>query len=192
MVAADAATEIATAVGAFSIPDGSLTEAKFGTDALSARVLKADAVTEIQAGLATAAGLVPLATAAAQTALSAALATVQADTDNLQTRLPAALVGGKMDATATVTGLDGPTLAAIADQVWDYVNKIEPGISPKAALRVLLAVFAGLTTGVTGSAPVFKSADVTGGVVQGTKSRVIGVQNANDERTSVTLDTSDV
>jgi len=41
----------------------------------------ADYVTELQAGLAT----------------SAALATVQADTDNIQTRLPAALSGGRMD-----------------------------------------------------------------------------------------------
>lgn len=50
-------------------------------DTITAASLAADAVAEIQSGLATA----------------AALATVQADTDNMQTRLPAALVGGRMD-----------------------------------------------------------------------------------------------
>lgn len=37
-------------------------------------------------------------------ASSAQATSIQADTDDIQTRLPAALVGGKMDSTATVTG----------------------------------------------------------------------------------------
>jgi len=56
-------------------------KATLATDMINAVALAADAVAEIQAGLATA----------------AALATVQADTDDIQTRLPAALVGGRMD-----------------------------------------------------------------------------------------------
>ena len=68
-----------------------MTAAAIAPDAIGASELAADAVTEIQSGLATA----------------AALATVQADTDNIQTRLPAALVGGRMDASlgAVVAGL---------------------------------------------------------------------------------------
>lgn len=111
VVAADAATEIATAVGAFSIPDGSLTEAKFGTGALSARVLAdgaitaskiaaaaltaaklaADAITAIQAGLATASGLTPLAktTDLATLATAAALSAVGLDVDAVQAALAA-------------------------------------------------------------------------------------------------------
>lgn len=66
----------------------------FAANSVNASVLATDAVTEIQSGLAT----------------SAALATVQADTDNIQTRLPAALVGGKMD--CDVTAISGDTAAA--------------------------------------------------------------------------------
>lgn len=51
------------------------------TDAVDAAAVAASAVAEIQSGLATA----------------AAVAAVQADTDDLQTRVPAALVGGRMD-----------------------------------------------------------------------------------------------
>ena len=43
---------------------------------------------------------------------SGALTTLQADTDNIQTRLPAALVAGKMDSVADVTAISGDTTAA--------------------------------------------------------------------------------
>jgi hypothetical protein len=54
-----------------------ITAASIATDAITAAKVAADVTTEIQSGLATA----------------AALATVQADTDNIQTRIPAALSG---------------------------------------------------------------------------------------------------
>jgi hypothetical protein len=72
----------AAAITAAAIASAALTAAKFATDALDANALAASAVTEIQTGLAT----------------SAALATVQADTDDIQTRLPAALIGGRVSA----------------------------------------------------------------------------------------------
>lgn len=60
-------------------------------------------------------------------ASAAALATVQADTDDIQTRLPAALVSGRMDASVGAMAADTLTAAAlatdareeIADAVWD-------------------------------------------------------------------------
>jgi len=61
------------AINAAAIATGAITAAKFAANAIDAAALAADAVTEIQSGLATAANL----------------ATVQADTDNIQTRLPA-------------------------------------------------------------------------------------------------------
>jgi hypothetical protein len=64
------------------------------TDVLTNTALASSAVTEIQAGLAT----------------SAALATVQADTDDIQTRLPAALIGGRMD--SDVEAINNSTEAA--------------------------------------------------------------------------------
>ena len=61
------------------------------------------------------------------TTLPAAIASVQSDTDDIQTRLPAALVGGRMDADVgnmQTDALDADALAAdavaeIADGVWD-------------------------------------------------------------------------
>src|SRR3990172_5899681 len=62
-------------------------------DTLTASALAADAVTEIQSGLALDAPVAKAATVSGETAA------IQADTDNIQTRLPFALVGGKMDST---------------------------------------------------------------------------------------------
>ena len=94
----------------------SVAEVVLGTDSITAAVLAADAVAEIQTGLATATalasvqadtdnlqGLCNAIMTDTSSQLPSAIAAVQSDTDNLQTRLPAALVGGKMD--STVTGL---------------------------------------------------------------------------------------
>lgn len=54
-------------------------------------------------------------------ALASALATVQADTDDIQTRLPAALTGGKMDSTETV--LEGRLTSARAG----YLDNLSGG-----------------------------------------------------------------
>ena len=84
--------------------------------AMAANVMTAAAAdpgltTELQAGLATA----------------AALATVQADTDNMQTRLPAALVGGRMDASVGAVAAGAITAAAFAagafDAVWTVTTR---------------------------------------------------------------------
>jgi hypothetical protein len=68
--------------------------AAMAVDVITATALNANAVTEIQAGLATA----------------AALAIVQADTDDIQARLPAALIGGRMD--SDVEAINASTEAA--------------------------------------------------------------------------------
>lgn len=52
-------------------------------------------------------------------ASSAALATVQADTDDIQTRLPAALVSGRMDSSVGAVATGAITAAAIADGAID-------------------------------------------------------------------------
>lgn len=75
-----------------------VTAAAVATDAIDNDAIAANAVTEIQSGLAT----------------SAALATAQSDLDDIQTRLPAALVGGRMDALVGAMANDVLTAAAIA------------------------------------------------------------------------------
>lgn len=57
------------------------------------------------------------------------LGAVQADTDNIQTRLPAALVGGKMDSTTTL-GADAITAAVLAaDAVSEIATSVRSGIT---------------------------------------------------------------
>lgn len=53
------------------------------------------------------------------TTLQGELDGIQADTEDIQTRLPAALVGGRIDATVDGTGLEAAAAAVIADAVWD-------------------------------------------------------------------------
>jgi hypothetical protein len=126
------ATVIAdNAIDAASIATGAITAAKFAAgaidaaaiaaDAIGASELAADAVAEIQSGLATA----------------AALATVQADTDNIQARLPAALVGGRMDASVGAMAPDVVTASAVAA---DAVAEIQAGLSTLDGAGVRAAV----------------------------------------------------
>jgi hypothetical protein len=87
-----------------------VTAAAVATDAIDSDAIAASAVAEIQSGLAT---------AAAQATLATAIAGVQADTDDIQTRLPAALVGGRMDVSVGALQAGGTTAiaAAVLDQL---------------------------------------------------------------------------
>jgi len=108
---------------------GAIDAAAIAPNAIGASELAADAVTEIQAGLSTldAAG-VRSAVGLAAANLDTQLAAVQADTDNIQTRLPAALVGGRMDSSigAIVSGvIAAASFAAGAfDAVWTVAARI--------------------------------------------------------------------
>jgi hypothetical protein len=109
---------IDASVGAMAA--GTITATVFATDSIDANALAASAVTEIQAGLAT----------------SAALATVQADTDDIQTRLPAALVGGRIDASVGAMAVDTLTAAALAA---DAVTEIQAGLATSVSLAAVQA-----------------------------------------------------
>lgn len=97
-------------------------------DSVTASALATDAVAEIQSGLSTltAAG-VRTAVGLASANLDTQIAAVQSDTDDIQTRLPAALVSGRMDSsvgamaanTLTASALATDAVAEIADGVWD-------------------------------------------------------------------------
>lgn len=107
-----------------------ITAASIATNAIDADALAADAVTEIQAGLATA----------------AALATVQADTDDIQTRLPAALVSGRIDSSVGAMAAGVVTAAAVATDAIDgdaiaasAVTEIQAGLATAAALATVQA-----------------------------------------------------
>lgn len=143
-IAADAITAAKIADGAIdaaTFAAGAIDAAAIAADAIGSSELAASAVTEIQTGLATA----------------AALATVQADTDDIQTRLPAALVSGRIDAsvgamaanvlTATAIAADAITAGKIAadaigasELAADAVAEIQSGLSTLDASGVRSAV----------------------------------------------------
>lgn len=107
-----------------TLADGAITAAKIATGAIDADAIAADAVTEIQAGLATAAAL-----ATVDDFLDTEIAAILADTNELQTDW---VNGGRLDllidaikaktdalpAAPAATG-DIPSAASIADAVWD-------------------------------------------------------------------------
>lgn len=150
------------AIDAATFAAGAITAAAIATNAIDADALAADAVTEIQAGLAT----------------SAEVAAVQADTDDIQTRLPAALVAGRIDASVGAVANNAITAAAIASNAidadalaTDAVTEIADGLldrdmsagadvnarSPRNALRFLRNKW----TNAAGTLTVTKEDDTT-------------------------------
>ena len=107
--------DITTAHGAGSYQTASTAGLATATDVTNA-VTAIDAHTD--------SAVSPLATAAA-------LAAVQADTDDLQTRLPAALVGGRIDASVGAMAADVLTSSALAGSA---VTEIQTGLATAAAL----------------------------------------------------------
>lgn len=113
------------------------------SNVVTAAAVAADAVTEIQAGLATSAEAAAIQAdiASAQAAVQADIASVQADTDNIQTRLPAALIGGRMDASVGAMAAGVVTAAAVATNAIDAdalaadaVGEIQAGLATNATL----------------------------------------------------------
>lgn len=104
---------------------GIITAAVIATDAIDNDALAANAITEIQSGLAT----------------SVALDTVDnfLDTEiaDIQARLPAALVGGRMDASVGAMAANTLTASALAA---DAVTEIQSGLSTLDAAGVRSAV----------------------------------------------------
>lgn len=146
-IAADAITAAKIANGAIdaaTFAAGAIDAAAIATDAIDADALKADAVTEIQAGLATSFALSSVqadtddiqskigtpagaSLSADVAAVKAETSSIQSDTNDIQARLPAALVGGRIDAsvgamaanTLNASALATDAVDEIADGVWD-------------------------------------------------------------------------
>jgi hypothetical protein len=180
-------------VNVASVSPGAIGAAAFAAGAIDAAALAADAVSEIQSNLATSAALA--AANADIDAIAAAIVTALSDLNDIQGRLPAVLVGGKMDAVAEATvdeeAIATAVAAAVGPAIMDETDGIEPGISFRAAQRIALAVLIGLTTGVQSAATTFKSGDLDGtGGVLGTKDRVVATRNDDFDRLSVTVDVS--
>lgn len=114
-IAADAITAAKIADGAIdaaTFAAGAINAAAIAADAIGASELAADAVTEIQSGLSTLTQAnIRTAVGLGSANLDTQLAAIQADTDDIQTRIPAALTGGG-NIKADVIAVSGDTVAA--------------------------------------------------------------------------------
>lgn len=109
-------------VHAVEITAGLITAAAIATGAIDADAIAADAVTEIQAGLATAAAL---------DTVDNFLDTEIAD---IQSRLPAALVSGRIDASVGAMAVNVMTAAAAAA---DLTTELQSGLALEATLATV-------------------------------------------------------
>lgn len=166
-----------------------VTAAAIATDAIDADALAASAVAEVQSGLATA----------------AAVAGVQADTDDIQSRLPAALVTGRMDAhvgsaaAGVITSTVAPNLDvavssraapgaamtlttaerdAVANALLDLASGVETPHTVRQALRIVLAAVAAKTSGGPATQVFRNLAD--------TANRLTTISDGSGNRTSAT------
>ena len=89
---------------------------------LTAAGTAADFTAEIQSGLATA----------------AALSTVQADTDDIQSRLPAALVSGRIDASVGAIAANAITAASMAADVATEIRSVASGTSDSGSTTTMV------------------------------------------------------
>jgi hypothetical protein len=151
-----------SAITAAKIADNAITAAKLATDAITAAKIAADAITEIQAGLASAGE-----TAALQVAV-----------EDIQARLPEALVSGMMP--SYVGGIEAATATAIGTALLDLTDGVETGQTVRKILRGIAAILLGKTSGGPGST-VFRD-------INNAKDRVTSVADQDGNRTTVTLD----
>jgi len=184
------------AIDAGAIATGAITSAKFAAGAIDAAAiaanaigaseLAADAVTEIQAGLSTldAAGVrtaVGLASANLDTQLTAIddfldteVAAIKAKTDNLP-----ADPADASDIAALIDAL--PTAAENAAALMDLANGVETSITPRQALRLILAASAGKLSGAATTTVTIRN-------VGDSKDRITATVDADGNRSAVTTD----
>lgn len=205
---------IDASVGAMAA--GTITAAAIATGAVDADAIAADAVTEIQSGLATAAALDTvdnfLDTEIA--AIVSAVAAIETDTQDIQGRLPAALVSGRIDASVGAMAANVMTAAAAAA---DLTTELQSGLATAAdlatvagyidtevaAIKAKTDLIPGSQDGKTFAETILLMACVLLGKSSGmatatnifralndSKDRVTATTDENGNRTAITLDAS--
>lgn len=111
------------------------------------------------------------------TTLQAELDGIQADTEDIQSRLPAALVGGRIDATVDGTGMESGAVDAILDEV------VEGSYTMRQFLRLFASALGAKVSGAATTTIVFRD---TGD----TKDRITATVDEDGNRTAITLDLS--
>lgn len=112
---------------------------------------------------------------AASYATAAGVSAVETDTQDIQGRLPAALVGGRMDATVDATGMESGAIDAILD---DTIG--DSTLTVRQALRVLVAGMAGKLSGAASTTITIRNVADTANVV-------VATVDADGNRSAVTV-----
>lgn len=100
---------------------------------------------------------------------------IQADTEDIQTRLPAALVGGRIDATVDATGME----SGAVDAIWDEV--LEGSYTARQLMRLFTAALGGIVAGAGTTSITFRNTGDSKDVITATV-------DVNGNRSEVTLD----
>lgn len=149
-------------ITAASFAAGAIDAAAIATDAIGSAEIAASAVTEIQSGLALASDLAVVASY-----IDTEVAAIKAKTDNLPAS-PAAVS-------------DIPTAAQNAAALLDLSNGVETSITPRQALRLILAASAGKLSGAATTTITIRN-------VGDTKNRITATVDSDGNRSAVTTD----
>ena len=113
-------------------------------------------------------------------ASAAALATVQADTDDIQTRLPAALVGGRIDASVGAMAAGTVTAAAVATDAIDADALAASAVTEiQAGLATPTNITAGTITTVTNLTNAPTAGDLTAAMKAAVNAEVVDALNVD-------------
>ena len=153
---------VGSVTGAVGSVTAAVTVGTINPDVVNASALAGDAVAEVQSGLATSAN---------QGTIIAGLIAINSDTDDIQTRLPAALVGGRMDSSTGAMAANVVTASAIAA---DAIGASE--LAADAAAEIAAAVAAVVVSGTMTLAEVLK---VLGAVAAGKTTITPGAPGAS-------------
>jgi hypothetical protein len=121
----------ADAITAAKIADGAIDAATFAAGAINAAAIAADAITDAKVA---ADVTIASVTGAVGSVTGLTAATVHADLDDLQARLPAALVSGRMDASVGAMAANVMTAAAAAA---DLTTELQSGLATAANLATV-------------------------------------------------------
>lgn len=108
---------------------------------------------------------------------NATISAIAVYTDSIESRLPAALVGGRMD-----SALDSTERDAIAAALLDLAGAIETGVTTRQAIRAMLAATAAKLSGAGTGTETFRNA------VADSKDRIVATVDSSGNRTAITYD----
>jgi hypothetical protein len=178
------------------IGTGGVAATSFAAGAINAAATNADFLAEINAEVDTALADYDAPTFAE---LDARTDAIEADTQDIQARLPAALVSGRIDASVGAMATDVLTASAvaadaigaselatdavqeIADAILDRANGVETGVTLRQVLRGVAAALLGKASGLATTTAVFRD-------VNDTKDRITATVDADGNRSAVVTD----